>query len=796
MGWLGTLPEVFTGIRPSERRPEKGGCTVCRRRALSVVVLAAALLALPLTASAGLTLNYEGSLKMPTRSSAPKEYYARGAAFAPTGTPVLGGGSLTEPSLLVGYSWHQNTVEYTKLPTPAKTPAALAAALTAVTGTTVVDRPADNVLGDVDSAGNMWDTDQYTSGGGHPGAYSDPGVHMLGATSLSSGRIVQETGWPAGWAGTVCLRRGDGAGNDLPSDGTTVGAKFLYVQRTHADGESAYVYEVTRSDATTVSSTLLFKRSTGDFNTTDQFVQYVRDTSGAEYIMLSYEQGHSGDSHVLEFYDPATAIGGALNPAPAYSLDIGPDIAAGAGWMNASSVVGATAVDWANSQLYVVDGRYKDVRIHVFTAQGPVARPVAEPGVLGLTLLGVPLLLRSRKRGARMSKRWMSWFGLAMVALLLAPMAAQAVPSYQMRTNPGGIPRVLIGNAGYGSFEARWLTISNDGYVSAYDTSNYGNEFHVLNPALHSPNNAATSAEVALVQVWDNNAARDGYEASASTGVHVAAANCGSGLARAIPDGGFFTYTGGGTFSWQELRYEDSTTGAYDVDSGSAGRRGAGSKALQTGLHKQGIDWVGSPAADTYQVFIGLRSLTSQGLVKSEWGPLTGLNTGSPPAAGSRVITAVGNLIGGSGNTRGSLMADLVVGISDSVNDFAYNPADGRLYFISNYDDGSQKHVYLSAIDFAWGNLADNTTATYADLDPDAATTYLDIAYDSGDAAPDMAGGYGLTFSPDGSVLYVSNSTVNRVFIFDKLQEAKPVAEPAGLGLLGLALLGIRRKRS
>jgi len=451
-------------------------------------------------------------------------------------------------------------------------------------------------------------------------------------------------------------------------------------------------------------------------------------------------------------------------------------------------------------RLYVNSGTGHLAHVFQFDLYEPPA-PIPEPGVLGLTLLGVPFILGRRKRGRGMSKKWMSVLGLAAVVLLLAPMTASAVPSYQMRTDAGGIPMVLIGNSGYGSFEARWLTMSNDGYVSAYDTHSYGNEFHVLDPALHSPNNAATSAEVALVQVWDVN--RDVYEASASTGVKVSGKRCGSGVTRAIPDGGFFTYSGGGTFSWQGLRYEDGATGAYDVDSGSAGRRGAGTKALQTGLHKQGLEWVGSPAADTYQVFIGLSSLTSKGIVKSEWGPLTGWTVGDPvgppvvpPAAGSRVITAGGNLIGGSGNSRGSLMADLVVGISDSVRDFAYNPGDGRLYFISNYDDGNLKHVYLSAIDFVWGNLADNTTATYADLDPDSATTYLDIAYDSGDAAPDLVGGYGLTFSPDGSVLYVSNSTVNRVFIFDGFQEPEPIPEPAGLGLVGLALLAVRKRRS
>ena len=97
---------------------------------------------------------------------------------------------------------------------------------------------------------------------------------------------------------------------------------------------------------------------------------------------------------------------------------------------------------------------------------------------------------------------------VVVAALVALSGAAMAAPLYQMRTDGSGIPLILIGNSGYGGWSVSWLGMSNDGYVSAYDTRDYGNEFHVLDPALQSPNNAATSAEVALVQVWDAN--RDG----------------------------------------------------------------------------------------------------------------------------------------------------------------------------------------------------------------------------------------------------------------------------------------------
>ena len=79
--WMTVLsrPGVFS--QPSAAGEQKGGGTMLQRRGLSLVLVMAVLLTLPATAWATLVLNYEGSLKVPTRNASPKEYYARGAAF-------------------------------------------------------------------------------------------------------------------------------------------------------------------------------------------------------------------------------------------------------------------------------------------------------------------------------------------------------------------------------------------------------------------------------------------------------------------------------------------------------------------------------------------------------------------------------------------------------------------------------------------------------------------------------------------------------------------------------------------
>ena len=76
---------------------------------------------------------------------------------------------------------------------------------------------------------------------------------------------------------------------------------------------------------------------------------------------------------------------------PTYQLDIGPDIAAGAGWLGPGSNVAGFSMYWPTNERYVVENNGMDGRIHVFTLQGPVAAPIPEPaglGLLGLMVLG------------------------------------------------------------------------------------------------------------------------------------------------------------------------------------------------------------------------------------------------------------------------------------------------------------------------------------------------------------------------------------------------------------------------
>ena len=331
---------------------------------------------------------------------------------------------------------------------------------------------------------------------------------------------------------------------------------------------------------------------------------------------------------------------------------------------------------------------------------------------------------------------------------------------------------ILTGHRGYVGFGVRWITTTVTGHLMVYDTGSYGTEYHMLDPARASPNNAATTAEIALAQIWLPTL--NYYIASVATGAKCSG-GAGSGISRGLPNGGILAWTGGGTFTCEETRFEDNS-GAYNPAYDAAARRGYWSASIETGLHKTGLDWImekpGSP--DTWCVIGGLNTVTpgaaiTRGIYKMEFGPLTGWSL-DPPTSGTRSVTRGGDIVGGrqESYTRQKLVEDLIPDVADSVRDFAFNPLDGYVYFLCTWNDGSADHVALAAIRFTWTDLAATETATYVDLDPDSPKDYLEITYDSGDANPDLlATANCLAFSPDGKVLYVGNGG-DRIFIFDR----------------------------
>jgi len=87
---------------------------------------------------------------------------------------------------------------------------------------------------------------------------------------------------------------------------------------------------------------------------------------------------HTGDSLTIDFYSPSYS-GGTNVANPDYQIDIGPAVAAGAGWHHADSKIQDIAVDWDTSRLYVLDAGVngmpnpatRQARVHVFTVTGP-----------------------------------------------------------------------------------------------------------------------------------------------------------------------------------------------------------------------------------------------------------------------------------------------------------------------------------------------------------------------------------------------------------------------------------------
>jgi hypothetical protein len=367
-------------------------------------------------ASAGLSLNYDGSFDLPSAAAWGDYYYGK-LAFIPEDTPRPDYGSaLTEATLVAQTTHLGRTREFNALPTPSTNSGSVPVAtlLSNASGGTEYSGGGPSC---VDSAGNFW-TGIVSGSGGPVGLLSAPDDsnggtedHTL-SNDNSGSPAVQETGWYSGPGGTNyrnggVLRKSDGNGSALPVDGTQNGAVFLTSGHLSSGvpGYKIYVGQNTRTSATTVTSQPLFNAYQNDFADGARPVEYVKTTTGEEYFLMWKAGAHAGDSFMLDFYDGTISDG--ADHDPTVSLDIGPAILAGAGWLDGTgtssqiSQIKFMSFDWATSTLYVLDGginassRNREARIHVFTLEFETP-PVAEPA--GLSLIGLALVGIRKKR--------------------------------------------------------------------------------------------------------------------------------------------------------------------------------------------------------------------------------------------------------------------------------------------------------------------------------------------------------------------------------------------------------------
>lgn len=375
-----------------------------------VLAVAANAFALP-------TLEYEGSFLVPRVN--PDFYDAQTIVVVPDGHTRPGGGAVAGPTIVMGHRQGGAPGAY-ELQIPALKTAGPLNSATLVPGVSGGTEFPGHSLGPtcIGSAGNFWrakggvwhDTDGLLSapddGDGGTADYT------LGTSATVSPSVVEGDWLPENrfdYDGTI--RRGDAAGNSLPTDGTADGATFLMNHDGSSGTYTAGVFQCVRNGVggPMTSQVELFhprKPSTswrdGAFK-----LDYMRDTAGDEWFVLALPDDTPWDGtnhhYDLYFYQGDLADGGEYDPDPmsakagGFTVDVGPLVDAGAGWRHTTHTkVTDFAVDWENSQLYLID-TWTDSRIHVFTLEGEAAEPIPEPGFAGLLLFGAGALLRKRR---------------------------------------------------------------------------------------------------------------------------------------------------------------------------------------------------------------------------------------------------------------------------------------------------------------------------------------------------------------------------------------------------------------
>ena len=188
-------------------------------------------------------------------------------------------------------------------------------------------------------------------------------------------------------------------------------------------------------------------------------------------------------------------------------------------------------------------------------------------------------------------------------------------------------------------------------------------------------------------------------------------------------------------------------------------------------------------AGQANEVIRGLSRSTSGNLGMFEVGAWT---APADPATqlGTRSIVSTGSFM-----TLAQVQG-LVPGVSDVFRSWF---SDGQHVYILTGGAGDNLS-YLTAVEITtWGAGATPVAWTQVEV-ASGGGMYQAFTFDSGDANTSLLDALGMAFAPNplggDPLLYLSDG--RRIFV---LEAQYPVAEPAGLSLIGLALLGLKKRR-
>ena len=375
-----------------------------------------------------------------------------------------------------------------------------------------------------------------------------------------------------------------------------------------------------------------------------------------------------------------------------------------------------------------------------------------------------------------MSKRVLS-VGVLVLGLLASVATAGLTVT---RLEVGGVAQVLRApTGGFGGMQSG----TRLGYNTATDRIHWGDtasggfEIFWVDVALYGNLGGAHDSGTGVARNYTS----DTHSGTVTSGPVVVLNSYSTGFSY-LPDLNTMINVGGsgntsGVFEYQAAK---SVSGADVVGEGTNAAKvntarliSRSSPTLTTGSFHTGLAYVGSDATNYNFIFIDRIGGSSQ----NAWDlTLTKAYSVAPTAIleGQRTLTRT------SGAVTATDLNNLVPGVNDWIQDIA-NDSSGNVYVLSA--DGA--HNYLSAFSLSGG-------FAQLDLGPGAAL-YADLAGLVTDTGGTDVAGRGIAVNGDASKIYVS--TTNNIFIFESA-EVLPVAEPAGLGLIGLALLGLKKRRS